>query len=381
MSSTPRILLVHDTHAFGGLEIALLRLIDGLRDSFDFSVLVQAGSSPETTSPARLVAELEERGVPVLPYDPSPPGRWSAVTTITGLRSLIRSGGFDLVNIHSSRVSGGRQAQLAGALARVPVVRTEHNSPSAFSGPDFGGRARRLLDRTVTRITTVSAGDRDEQVDLVGRPASKVVVIANGVDTEHFRPDPSLPDPAHGIGIAPDELVVGAMGRLHPQKGFDVLIRAHARAVGTVAHHLVILGDGDEATRLRAQIAASDVVESIHLLEPVLDPRPWMMRFDVACMPSRHEGLSLLFLEYLAMERALLTSDHPSFTEVGSIGTTHRSVPVGDPAALSDALVELLEHRDERERLGREARRHVAANHALTATVDGYAALYRELIT
>lgn len=375
----PRILLVHDTHAFGGLEIALLRLIDGLRDRFDFTVLVQNGSLPETTSPGRLIDELTQRDVPTLAYDPSPDGRLSGLTTIWELRSLIRTGGFGLVNIHSSRVSGARQTQLAAALARVPLVRTEHNSPSAFSAPDFGGRVQPLLDRAAARITTVSAGDRQEQIDLVGRPPSKLVVIPNGVDTDHFRPETSIADPALDIGIDAAALVVGAMGRFHPQKGFDLLIAAHARAVERVPHHLVILGDGDEADGLRRQIDELGVSGSVHLLELVHDPRSWMTRFDVAVMPSRHEGLSLLFLEYLAMERALITSDHPSFAEVGAYGQTHRGVPLDPPSALVDAIVDLLERPDERARFGREARRHVVAEHRLAATVDGYAALYREL--
>lgn len=377
----PRILLVHDTHAFGGLEIAVLRLIDGLRDSFDFSVLVQDGSGPETTSPPRLVDELRERDVPILMYDPAPEGRWSAVTTITNLRTLIRSGRFDLVNIHSSRVSGARQAQLAGVLARVPVVRTEHNSPSAFSAPDFGGRAQQLLDRGVARVTTVSEGDRAEQIDLVGRPASKVVAIPNGVDTDHFRPQPSTADPGAEIGIAAGELVVGAMGRFHAQKGFDLLIAAHARAVDRVEHHLVVLGDGEEAGDLHAQVDELGVRRTVHLLDPVRDPRAWMTRFDVASMPSRHEGLSLLFLEYLAMESAVITSDHASFAEAGTSGVTHSAVPIDEPTALPDAIVDLLEHPDRRAALGRAARNHVVSAHELAATLDGYAAVYRELIT
>jgi len=373
------VLLVHDTVTFGGLEVMMLRMIDGLGDRFEFGVLVQAGPTESTQCPERLIIELSRRDVTLLEYNPESTGAMGFARSLWGLRQTIRAFGPSVVHVHSSRVVGAKRAQMAAWLARARVIRTEHNSPSAFGQMPLDTLSQRLIDYGVKLFTTVSLADRIEQIELVGRRSSKVVAIQNGVDILRYAPSQTFPETRADAGIPPGSPIVGGIGRFSFQKGFDVLIRAHAICVSEYHHNLVLVGDGEMLDELKNLAAELDVADSTHFIGWADDPRRWIAQFDLAVMPSRHEGLSLLFLELMAMGIAIVTSDHSSFSEAGIAGSTHESTPTEDPHALAATVTRLLGDDSARIALGQNARAHVLEHFDLAANLDRYAGLYEQI--
>jgi glycosyltransferase involved in cell wall biosynthesis len=133
------------------------------------------------------------------------------------------------------------------------------------------------------------------------------------------------------LGVAPDEYLIGAVGRLAHSKGFDVLIRAFERAALPTAR-LVILGDGRERKRL-ARLAG----ERVTLAGFRSDVKDYYQAFDLFVSPSRREPLGRVVLEALDAGVPVLATATEGPTEIlGRYGGD--LVPIGDIAALAQRL-------------------------------------------
>jgi len=139
------------------------------------------------------------------------------------------------------------------------------------------------------------------------------------------------------LGLSPQQLLVGSVGRLHHSKGMDLLItgfKAHAPADAVLA----ILGEGPELAPLR-QLAAGDA--RIHLLGFRSDVDQALKSFDLFVSPSREEAFPLAILEAMRAERPVLSTATQGPREMLA-GQPARLVPVGNAQVLGQALAEEL---------------------------------------
>src|SRR5690606_21433680 len=235
-----------------------------------------------------------------------------------------------------------------------------------------------------------AAGLRGARAGTRGRAR----VVPNGVDTGRFRaaaapgaPAPVPPAPPgrsvlppglSGLpGIDPAAPLVVCVGRLCPQKGQDVLVRAWESVRGRVpGARLVLVGDGPDRDRLRALAP-----EPVLFAGAVADPVPWYRAADLVVLPSRWEGMALAPLEAMACGRPVVLSDVDGAREsLPPDLAPHCLVPPRDPAALADAVTALLLDPPLRASLGERGRRHVLSTHDVRHTTRAVAALYRELL-
>lgn len=370
--------MVHDSHQFGGLENVMLRSADALAHEFDVAILVRGFAGTEHTSPIRLIEEAEKMGIRVLRPNtttqrlPMPIRR---MLNVVAVGRLIRRFDPDIVHVHTARVEGGRMHTVVARLVRrCAVVRTEHNSPSAYSTPPFGGIVQRVTDRLTGRVLTVSRSDAAEQCELVGRDPAKVQCVHNGVDVDRFVP-------ASPVGAGTDDLVIGTLGRLTPQKDHATLVAAMAEVHERVpSARCLIVGSGEMCGDLAEQIAALDLDEIIELRDAVDDVVPVLHSFDIGVMTSRHEGLSLALLEMLAAGLPTVVSDHPGLTEAIVEGTTSRVAAIGDPSAFADAMVQLLENPGRRAAFSLAARSHVVENFSFSVHIERLTSVYEDCL-
>lgn len=168
-------------------------------------------------------------------------------------------------------------------------------------------------------------------------------LIENAIDTEQFRRRYSVATAKQRLGLDPERRLIGAVGRLSPEKGFDVLISAvkqlHDEGVNV---DLVILGEGDDRSRLESQVATLGLRNHVRLLGFQSDAHSYYEAFEVFALSSFREGLPNVVLEAMALETPVVSTAIAGVPKVIAHGQNGLLVPPGDAAALAEALRRVL---------------------------------------
>ncbi len=236
-------------------------------------------------------------------------------------------------------------ACLAGRLLRKPVV-----GCIQFDWESAGRQMRKRqhwgLRRLCPGMSRIVACGEDSAAALsrIARiPKDRVTVIPNFVEVARITGQAEFPLPAWAGRVFAKPTVV-AMGRLNHQKGFDVLIRAHANLRGRgIDHHLLILGDGELRPELMALANELKVKQSVFLPGFCESPFAVLKRGTVFALPSRFEGLPFALIEAMTLGLPVVAADCPSGPgEVLGRGRFGGLVPVDDAGSLATSLGEVL---------------------------------------
>ncbi|WP_307823448.1 glycosyltransferase [Microbacterium sp. KRD172] len=177
---------------------------------------------------------------------------------------------------------------------------------------------------------------------------------ANGVDSDHFSEDAPRPELDDGTRRFLDEttgFVVGFVGRLHPDKGVDVLLEAVSLCRQRGHQVRALLVGGDEGAQLSN---VSDL--PVHVVGHVEDTRPYLAEMDTIVLMTLREGFPTVILEAAAMQVPAIVSDSTGAIDSVIDSETGFIVPVGDAEALSEKLVALKNDSRLRASLGENAR-------------------------
>lgn len=225
---------------------------------------------------------------------------------------------------------GGLAGAVASLATGVPLVVTLHGSDVHLAHrPGWRSLARAVCARASV-VAAVSGPLAAEAAKVLGLAQHRVEVAHMPVPPGPAEPSPL---PAH----PPLRLV--AVGRLVPEKGFDVLVDAVSLMVSAGAQvELVVVGDGPEGPALaqRAGALGARVRWAGPLPRAELDAE--LDAAHALVVPSRREGLGLVALEALARGRPVVAARVGGLPEVVADGADGILVPPGDPAALAEAL-------------------------------------------
>src|SRR5581483_11692001 len=129
------------------------------------------------------------------------------------------------------------------------------------------------------------------------------VLLENAIDADEYRRSLTPDQAKTALGLPTDGLLVGAVGRLEPEKGFDLLIRAvHALTGRGLDVRLVIVGEGGDRGRLEALAKELGVAARVFLPGWQSDVRAYFEAMDVFALSSLREGLPNVLLEAMALE-------------------------------------------------------------------------------
>ena len=193
-----------------------------------------------------------------------------------------------------------------------------------------------------------------------GWPAARVHHLPN------FSPDLAGAIPA-ALPTPPGAPVVLALGRLHRNKAFDILICALPHLPGV---HAVIAGEGPERSALLALAAHEGVADRLHLLGWRTDQAALLAACTVLACPSRHEPLGNVVLEAFSAARPVIAAAAAGPAELIEDNITGLLVPPEDPRSLAEALATVIEDPALAARLSAAARARFEADHRPTPVLQ-----------
>jgi glycosyltransferase involved in cell wall biosynthesis len=230
------------------------------------------------------------------------------------------------------------------------------------------------------QVICVSA-DLHERCRACGVPERRCRVIENGIDTAEYARRRSPAEAKAWLGLPPGRLLIGAVGRLSAEKGFDLLIRA-ASALLSQGHDisLALIGAGDERPRLQALIAELGCGERVRLWGYQADTVGLYEAMDVFALSSLREGLPNVLLEAMALEVPVVATRVGGVPRLIADGDNGLLVDPGSADALAAALGRLAADPDLRRQLARAGRRTVEERYSFAARMDQVRALYDALL-
>jgi glycosyltransferase involved in cell wall biosynthesis len=309
----------------GGIE-SVVRLLAAGQRRRGHDVLV-APLVSDVGSRAAWIASVRETGVPV---EPLVARRRRYVAEWRAVSELLRARRPAIVHTH-----GYRADVLAGLSARrlgFPVVATVHG----FIGVEWKHRLYERLQCRVLRgfdavmpVSRAMAG----QLHQSGVPSDRLHVVTNAFEA-HDRPL-ARAEARRRLAIGDEEFRVGWIGRLSPEKGADVIIRALALLPGDV--QLSILGDGAERRRL--EVLSRDLGVAGRVTWHGTQPNAAVLAsaFDAITLSSRSEGTPIVLFEAIAAGTPVVATRVGGVPEVVS-DTEALLVPAEDPSALARAI-------------------------------------------
>jgi glycosyltransferase involved in cell wall biosynthesis len=346
-----RVLVYTDNRDFGGADLSLSHLVAALDAQVDVAVL---GVSREIVD---WVARGRPQAETAVVLQPRGGHDWRSLGAhVRALRSLRP----DIVHANLSSPWSCQYAIAAAALTRRRIVAVYQLPVPAVSSRQR--LAKRLTSSAVARHVGVGERTSREVEVLLGLAEGSVPTIHNGV------PDIAV-EPRRKVRPGP---IVGAVGRLEQQKGFDVLLRAFRDVEGAT---LVIVGDGSERERLQSVAGELGIEGRVVWQGWSEDARSYLPSFDVLVLPSRFEGFPLVVLEAHLAETAVVATNVGSVSEAVLDGETGLLVPPADADALAVAIRQLLADADLRRRFAKSGRRLVLERF----TADHMARAFREL--
>ena len=331
---------------------------------FDVTVVSSGGAALARTAEREGVRSV---ALPML-RRPAPVRDTLALARLYRLLRKLRP---DITHVSTPKAGllGGLAARFAGVPARVYTLR----GLRAEGATGIGGRALLAFERTACRsadrVICVSESLRRRALELGLAPEEKLTVLgsgsSNGVDAERFRRSPDLTARAgelrSKLGLPEGAPVVGFVGRLVRDKGVVELAQAmELLAAKTPEVRLVVVGafEGYDEVPAAARARMEDDPRIV-FTGFLADPAPAYALMDLLALPSYREGFPNAVLEAAAMEIPTVTTDATGCVDAVVDGVTGKIVPVGDSAALAEALGGYLTDDELRRRHGRAARERV----------------------
>jgi glycosyltransferase involved in cell wall biosynthesis len=301
-------------------------------------------------------------------------GLWKA-------RRLLRETQPDLIHSHTypanMTVRLLRLTSFAPLGSRcAPIVSTIHN---VYEGSWPRMLAYRLTDPLSRRTTAVSQAAADRFVRLKAVSARKCSVLANGIDTAEFAPNPERRVRARAeMGIG-DEFIWLAAGRIVPAKDYPNLLSAFAQVhTAFPAARLWVAGEaaGPGAAEVQAMAAQLGIEASVCWLGLRRDMPALLDAADGFVLASAWEGMPLALGEAMAMEKPVVATDVGGVREL--VGDAGAIVPAKNPDSLAQAMLAQMRTAPEARRsLGRSARKRIQSLFSIDAKADEWEALYR----
>jgi glycosyltransferase involved in cell wall biosynthesis len=258
---------------------------------------------------------------------------------------------------------------LVGVAGRIAGI---HNRVAAYHGPRWmAKRSLTIIDEVVSKFgcytRMIACGN--SVAETFNRKGLAVIVNGHNIPRAYSRAGART-----ALGLPPDGLILGQIGRLSHQKnqGFSLdLLQQLPQAL------LVLLGIGPDETALRSQIDAAGLAERVRIIPSIAHERIGLFysAVDLVLFPSRYEGLSLAAIEAIHAGVPALCADIPSFREMFAASpllTAKLLLPASDRSAWLARIRNVL--------MDPELRQQIAAEFARLSPAYGFEAMAQQYL-
>jgi glycosyltransferase involved in cell wall biosynthesis len=299
-----------------------------------------------------------------------------------------KTGEFDLVHTHYGRqihdFTLGYYASLYNvplilqARGDIPRIMTRQRSKllyDTFFGSKLLKKASKVIALSQTEV---------EQYESVGVKKEKIVVIPNGINLNEYNNLPQRGIFRNRFSIPEDQKIILFLGRLHPIKGIDILLKAFSRIMKEANDIILIIAGPDDGylstcqemvrqLKIEKKVVFTGALFGTKKIEAYVDA-------DVFACPSRYEIFGNVVLESYACSKPVVASRVGGLKEIVFHGKTGLLVKPEDEVDLSSALRLILKDDKTRSSMGSQAKKVVIDKFSLNKTVDKLETTYEEIV-
>jgi len=371
-----KILFVIDGMEFGGGERVFTQIINGLPlDQYESFL----ASGPQDS----FYQAISQTPVQRYPVDFS--NRFNPAIMFR-LIKIIKDHKIDIVH------GQGARAEFFARLASGLFCRSRYVSTIAMpvEGYDVGPMKMllyrafdRFSERFVDRFLVVSSVLEQAMIQGHGIPREKVVKIYNGIETDYYKPH----DQEEGrrrvrqeYSVNDSEILIGSLGRLVWQKGFEYFIHAMPILIRDIPEaKFLIVGEGPLRQELEGQTRSLGIQDRLVFTGHRNDIRDMMAAMDIIVIPSLLEGFPMITLEAMAMEKPIVTTSIDGIMEQIRDGREGLLIAPKSPPALAQAVKRLVDNPDYARSLGINARAKVVRDFSVHKMIAETIKVYETL--
>jgi len=266
---------------------------------------------------------------------------------------------------------------------KMHLVTTAHGWVRFTSRTPTYYKIDRFCMKRYERVLCVSK-DLVERCRETGIREERLSLVDNAIVHTDYETSAATAAEKARFGFSPDHILLGAVGRLSEEKGFDKLLDAVSLLVSE-GHNvgLIIAGEGHLKDTLQDQVDRLELQHRVHLAGYMEDPRELYRAIDIYVLSSLREGLPNVVLEAMASQRTVVTTEVNGIPRLVQDGHNGLVVPTDNTDALTEAIRRCLLSSDLRSELAEEGRQTIEERftfaHRMKTVVDCYRTLSPEL--
>ena len=359
--------VMHVTYKFGvgGMEVGIAKLVNGLEPALVESSIcstVLGDSLKERLRPGVKLFELNRR-------------RGNDPNLVADLYRLFKRERPHVVHTH--RWGTLLEGAIAAKLAGVPYV--VHGEHGTLETRWHNAWVQRRLWRRVDRVLSVSSRLAERMARDIGFPLDRITVIRNGLDLNRFQPNADKAAAKRALGIAPDRLLIGTVGRTVAVKDHPTFLRALARVREAGVEFAGVIAGTGPAFQDTQRLAESLNLSEVRLLGNRDDVHAILGAFDIFVLSSTSEGLSNTIQEAMASGLPVVATNVGGADELVMDGHTGVLTPSGDDRAMAEALVALARDDARRAAFGRSGAERAQTHFGIERMFRDYEEMYLSL--
>lgn len=300
------------------------------------------------------------------------------VAFIKTLYDVLKQVKPDIIQTHNwgTLIEGRFAGALAGSKRFIHAERGTLNT-------NFSNIAiQHLVWRYMSKVLCVSEAHKNEIIQSLRFPGSKIFPIRNGVDIEKFKPDPHARENfRREMGLQRNHLCIGTVGYLRPVKNQILLIRACSAICKKYPFvRVCLIGDGAEKENLKTACLEFGIERQVLFCGARNDIPSVLNGFDLFVLPSLNEGMPNAVLEAMATGLPVLASNVGGTPEVVEDQQTGMLFPNDHKEILEKHLETLICDSEKRKIFGQNGLHRVAQLFSLNKMVQEYENLYKEIV-